>query len=267
MPADAPTPRWLPRKEAAAFISANYFKVSPRTLERWPVGRKFVGGRAHLDMVAMIDHARQMLDAAPVVMQRSSRSPSAGAPVCGGAEISRRPRPASRPAKNLARGSHQTSKKARSMSERLNTPKPLANATPAETAREKQRAAPPLAPASAAVPMIDGMTIAEFIKASAEKLRRNMTATPGGGAGTTAYLKFNGNTGQWSLNGDEIDPIGIGRLVVPRSSLFEGVVEWAGGRPLQKIRAAAVRLRAQGADDGGAVAEPADAFGLRCRQQ
>ena len=60
------------------------------------------------------------------------------------------------------------------MSDRLSTPKPPANATPLEIAREKQRAAPPPAPASAAVPMIDGMTIEEFIKASAEKLRHTM---------------------------------------------------------------------------------------------
>jgi hypothetical protein len=79
-----------------------------------------------------------------------------------------------------------------------------------------------------------GQSIEELIRASTQSLQRLAAEVPGGGVRGAVYLNFNGISGQWGLNKEPVEPKDVGRILVPYTGLYEGVVEWAGGTPLQK---------------------------------
>jgi hypothetical protein len=83
--------------------------------------------------------------------------------------------------------------------------------------------------------LVDGMSIEDFIRNSTQNLQRMAATMPGSGAGAV-YLGFNGNTGEWKLNREVVDPKSLGRILVPQHGLFEGCIEWANSSPLQKIQ-------------------------------
>jgi hypothetical protein len=57
-----------PRDTAAALVSKYYFKISPRTLERWPLTWRRLNGKAHCETAELFAHAELMLAEAPPVM-------------------------------------------------------------------------------------------------------------------------------------------------------------------------------------------------------
>jgi hypothetical protein len=60
----ASLPTRVPRAEAAALVTRYFFRVSPRTLERWPVVVTVVNGRAHIETAELLQVAQAMLDRA-----------------------------------------------------------------------------------------------------------------------------------------------------------------------------------------------------------
>ena len=95
-------------------------------------------------------------------------------------------------------------------------------------------------------------SIEDYIRNSTQNLQHVAAAMPGSGSGITGavYLGFNGNTGNWKLNKEVVDPKSLGRILVPQHGLFEGMIEWANGSPLQKMPAAAARRSPRRADVG-----------------
>jgi hypothetical protein len=85
---------------------------------------------------------------------------------------------------------------------------------------------------------LDGMSLEDYIRNATSNLRNVAAAMPGSGSGVTdaVYLNFNGNTGKWTLNKEAVDPKSLGRILVPEHGLFEGMIEWANGSPLQKCQ-------------------------------
>jgi hypothetical protein len=83
--------------------------------------------------------------------------------------------------------------------------------------------------------LIDGQSIEDFIRNSTQNLQRAAAAMPSGDAGTV-YLDFDGTKGTWKLNKEVVDPKSLGRVLVPQTCLFEGVIEWANSAALQRIR-------------------------------
>jgi hypothetical protein len=86
--------------------------------------------------------------------------------------------------------------------------------------------------------LIDGMSIEEYVRSATQNLRNSAASMPGsagGGISGAIYLGFNGNTGEYKLNKVVVDPKSLGRILVPEQSIYEGMVEWAGGSPLQKV--------------------------------
>lgn len=58
----------VPRDTAAELVTRFYFKVSPRSLERWPLAWRRLNGRAHCETAQLFDVAERMLAAAAPVM-------------------------------------------------------------------------------------------------------------------------------------------------------------------------------------------------------
>jgi hypothetical protein len=58
----------LPRDELARLISKYFFRVSPRSMERWPLAWRRVNGKAHGETADAFAVANSMLEAAPVLM-------------------------------------------------------------------------------------------------------------------------------------------------------------------------------------------------------
>lgn len=63
----ATLPTRVPRDDAASLVTRHFFRVSSRTLERWPVVVTVVNGRAHIDTSELFQVAQTMLDRAPRV--------------------------------------------------------------------------------------------------------------------------------------------------------------------------------------------------------
>lgn len=57
----------VPRSEAAELVSRYFFKVHPRSLERWLLPVRVINGRAHIDTADLFAEAQRRLDAADVV--------------------------------------------------------------------------------------------------------------------------------------------------------------------------------------------------------
>jgi hypothetical protein len=62
----------MSRKEAAALISFHYFAVSPRSLERWPLTRKFLNRRIMLETREFVAEAERRLAAAGPLPDRGT---------------------------------------------------------------------------------------------------------------------------------------------------------------------------------------------------
>jgi hypothetical protein len=56
------------RETAAKLLTRYYFRVSPRSLERWALAWRLVNGRAHCETAALFAIAESMLACAPPVM-------------------------------------------------------------------------------------------------------------------------------------------------------------------------------------------------------
>jgi len=57
----------MDRNGLAAFVTKEFFQVSPRSLERWPLAWRHVNGKAHADTAEAAAVAQAMLDAAPPI--------------------------------------------------------------------------------------------------------------------------------------------------------------------------------------------------------
>ena len=60
------------RRQLAEIITQHFFKVSPRSLERWPLQWRHVNGQAVCSTADGVEEARKRLQAAPVI--RSGQS-------------------------------------------------------------------------------------------------------------------------------------------------------------------------------------------------
>jgi hypothetical protein len=70
-------PRRLDRKDGAALITQHFFKVAPRSLERWPLREVYVNRRVMLETSQLIAEAERRLAAAgPAPDQRRSATAS-----------------------------------------------------------------------------------------------------------------------------------------------------------------------------------------------
>lgn len=56
------------RRTAAQIVTGNFFPVSHRTLERWPLKWKRVNGRALVETAELLVEAQRRVDEAPNVM-------------------------------------------------------------------------------------------------------------------------------------------------------------------------------------------------------
>jgi hypothetical protein len=56
------------RETGAELLSKYFFKISPRTLERWPLAWRRLNGKAHCETSQLFAIAQDMLAAAPPVM-------------------------------------------------------------------------------------------------------------------------------------------------------------------------------------------------------
>jgi hypothetical protein len=57
--------RWLDRRSAAAFVSLNYFPVTKRAIERWPLRGRLLNGRVLLREQDVVAYAEECLNSAP----------------------------------------------------------------------------------------------------------------------------------------------------------------------------------------------------------
>jgi hypothetical protein len=64
----------VPRDVAAKLVTLNFFEISPRTLERWPLSWCLLNGRAHCETEELFAEAASRLAAAAAVMG-GSRTP------------------------------------------------------------------------------------------------------------------------------------------------------------------------------------------------
>jgi hypothetical protein len=84
--------------------------------------------------------------------------------------------------------------------------------------------------------LIEGQSLEEYIRNSVANLQRTAATMPGNGVAGAVYLGFDGTSGEWKLNREVVDPMSLGRILVPQHGLFEGCIEWANNSPLQKIQ-------------------------------
>lgn len=57
----------LDRRIAAELISLHFFPISPRTLERWPIGWRRINGKALAETADILAEAKRQVDAAAAV--------------------------------------------------------------------------------------------------------------------------------------------------------------------------------------------------------
>jgi hypothetical protein len=67
MPRDEDLPAYLTFRDLAAHLTRTRFRVSHRSLERWPLRVKLVNGRRHAETSQALAHADRMLAEAPTV--------------------------------------------------------------------------------------------------------------------------------------------------------------------------------------------------------
>ncbi len=61
-------PKRVDRKVGAQLVTQHYFRVSPRTLECWPLPWQLINGRAQVETSKLFDEAQRRVDAAPSIM-------------------------------------------------------------------------------------------------------------------------------------------------------------------------------------------------------
>lgn len=59
------TPEWMTKVEAAQVVTERFFKIAPITVGRWPISKKYIGGKALLNRDEVLARARLILAAAP----------------------------------------------------------------------------------------------------------------------------------------------------------------------------------------------------------
>jgi hypothetical protein len=64
------------RRQLAEIITRYFFKVSPRSLERWPLSWRNVNGQAICRTADALEEARRRLEAAPVIRSGQSNARS-----------------------------------------------------------------------------------------------------------------------------------------------------------------------------------------------
>ncbi|WP_424139095.1 hypothetical protein [Roseomonas chloroacetimidivorans] len=64
------------RQRGAELVTHHFFPVSHRTLERWPITGKVVGGRMVFRTADLFAIAQQKMDEAPLVRSGSAKSSS-----------------------------------------------------------------------------------------------------------------------------------------------------------------------------------------------
>ena len=75
----ATLPVRVPRDEAARLVTRFFFRVSHRSLERWPVTWRHLNNRAHVEVAELFAVAQRMLDEAPPVRGGLSAAPQSTA--------------------------------------------------------------------------------------------------------------------------------------------------------------------------------------------
>jgi hypothetical protein len=83
-------------------------------------------------------------------------------------------------------------------------------------------------------PLIDKQSIEDIIRNSTKALQQMSATMSGSGVSGGAFLNFNGKTGIWTFAKEAVEPESLGRIVVPYHGMYELIIEWGGGRPLQK---------------------------------
>jgi hypothetical protein len=85
---DAPLTRWRPgdptpvnvdAATAAAIVTQEFFPVSPRTIEAWPIPVRKPNGKKIYAVHDLKNYAQWLLDREPVMKQAAGASPFAGA--------------------------------------------------------------------------------------------------------------------------------------------------------------------------------------------
>ena len=65
-------PEYSDLKTGARFITERFFRVSPRTIEKWPVAIRLINGRRHARTADLFSHAKSLISAAPSIMSNSA---------------------------------------------------------------------------------------------------------------------------------------------------------------------------------------------------
>jgi hypothetical protein len=64
---DANLPAFMTRRELAEHIGRTRFRISRRTIERWPIPFRIIAGRTRLDTQKALAHADMLIKNAPTV--------------------------------------------------------------------------------------------------------------------------------------------------------------------------------------------------------
>jgi hypothetical protein len=72
----------MDRKAAATFITQNYFRVAPRSLERWPLDEVYVNGRVMLETHQLVTEAERRLAVASAPPDPRKRRVAAESAAC-----------------------------------------------------------------------------------------------------------------------------------------------------------------------------------------
>jgi hypothetical protein len=72
-----PVPRYVDRATAAAIITYEFFPVSERTIEQWPLAARRPNGRAVYAVADLRRHAQWLLDRAAPMKRASGPDPFA----------------------------------------------------------------------------------------------------------------------------------------------------------------------------------------------
>jgi hypothetical protein len=65
-------PRFVDLKTGARIITERFFRVSPRTVEKWPVAFRIINHRRHVETADLIARAEALILSAPPVMRNSA---------------------------------------------------------------------------------------------------------------------------------------------------------------------------------------------------
>ena len=72
---DANHPEWAPRSMVAEIVSRRKFPVAARSIERWPLLRKYVNRKVHHKVQEALEYADRLLAEAPATRQSTAPPP------------------------------------------------------------------------------------------------------------------------------------------------------------------------------------------------